>query len=359
MISLQYVILAGSLLYFSSVLPISPVHVVMIICAPIFLVYILLKKKKALPKKALCVFPLAVASLPQLLLSSPSLVINWYVSVLFFALSAYCAWSISRISLKPIDVFVVFAASIGLLDGVYRLLNPDLTLPIHRLAELGIQFQIYKTNSFMFLDSNFVGLLLVFSFSVFLWRRRICPTNSKLFSVALFSIFCLSIFLSFSRAAYMSGIFAIFLYCLSGMKRSVVLALLLTLLPIFFLLVYRLFIEDISFLSKIYILDKTQDLLFKSNISEVLFGVGIGNAVNVMGIGAHNILSIAIIELGLIVALIYGLTLSYFLLKIRHGYLLILPFLLCSMSVSSTAIAYLFAVFGFVLIFETKTMRLS
>ncbi|EFN8692863.1 hypothetical protein EBA27_25300, partial [Escherichia coli] len=54
-----------------------------------------------------------------------------------------------------LNVFL-FYSLVFILDGFWRIKHPYLE-HVDKLEELGIGFQIYKVNSFMYSDSNFVG----------------------------------------------------------------------------------------------------------------------------------------------------------------------------------------------------------
>ncbi|BEG34537.1 hypothetical protein VET10_17770 [Escherichia coli] len=81
----------------------------------------------------------------------------------------------------------------------------------------------------------------------------------------------------------------------------------------------------------------------------ILLGVGLGNAVDVIGMGAHNLFLTFLIETGMI-----GLFLFLVLLCIMCIYLkedaivIVLPFLIASMSLGTTAIPYFLPLLGYV-----------
>ncbi|MDM6722506.1 O48 family O-antigen polymerase, partial [Escherichia coli] len=70
----------------------------------------------------------------------------------------YKGRSITKRNLLNVFLFYSF---VFILDGFWRIQHPYLA-NVDKLEELGIGFQIYKVNSLMYADSNFVGLEAVF-----------------------------------------------------------------------------------------------------------------------------------------------------------------------------------------------------
>ncbi|GAA3535759.1 hypothetical protein GCM10022394_14230 [Zobellella aerophila] len=108
--------------------------------------------------------------------------------------------------------------------------------------------------------------------------------------------------------------------------------------------VSELLSNDVSFSSKFHIIELTFDYIERSSWFEFFFGVGLGNAVNAIGIGSHNILITFLIETG-VVGFVFFVSINVFLMfKLKSDFLIIaLPFMISSLSLGSTAIPYYFS----------------
>ncbi|MGY4806851.1 hypothetical protein ACVNRM_14825 [Bacillus paranthracis] len=113
--------------------------------------------------------------------------------------------------------------------------------------------------------------------------------------------------------------------------------------------------SDISFLSKIEIVDRAFEFLSDTTMSNVLLGIGFGNSFEYLRIGAHNFIITYLLESGLI-----GFILLFVLwwkilrkTKFKAG-IVMLPFLFAGMSLAGHAITYLYCIFAIIYILEKK-----
>ncbi|PUU98182.1 O-antigen ligase domain-containing protein [Acinetobacter baumannii] len=235
------------------------------------------------------------------------MVFNAILSILIFPIYLYYCKQDKNI--QSFNYFLSLSCIYFFIEMVYRV-----SFPVYR-AEYGVEeewFYPYKINSFIFQDSNFVALHLfcLLYISIVL----------KLNKYALF--FLVLIFLTFSRSAMLGGVLA-YLYFLSVNTRYASL-----IKPIFYLSTFSIFlylilhidmITDGSFLSKIYIIDEA--LTYMSNnfsLFQYMFGNGLAQTYDALGIGAHNIAVVLVFETGIIGTVIYLLYFfSFFLFKIE------------------------------------------
>ncbi|EFN6891786.1 O48 family O-antigen polymerase, partial [Escherichia coli] len=129
----------------------------------------------------------------------------------------YKGRSITKRNLLNVFLFYSF---VFILDGFWRIQHPYLA-NVDKLEELGIGFQIYKVNSLMYADSNFVGLEAVFILSCFLYFFRDIKIVGLL-RVRYFLVFCalfVGVVLTFSRAAIIAMILLFVLSVLMKNKR--------------------------------------------------------------------------------------------------------------------------------------------
>ncbi|MBY8300782.1 hypothetical protein KW538_18020 [Vibrio fluvialis] len=255
----------------------------------------------------------------------------------------------------PSDFFKKYSIgyfSLFILDGVWRYYHPnvDIDIDIDKLNELGIGFQVYKFNSFMYLDSNFVGIQAVFTLSIYLWSCRFF--NKRASGLILF-LGVIAIGLTFSRSALFSLFICFFVYFSYGNIKRLLFCFILSifLFVLIFSRIESILSSDISFLSKFEIIRLAYDYILKFDFISVLLGVGPGNAVNVLGIGAHNLIVSIVVETGIIGLVLFSLYMSYYILRLRwYSLLLIFPFLVSSMSLSTLAMPYFFTMLTVILL---------
>jgi hypothetical protein len=111
--------------------------------------------------------------------------------------------------------------------------------------------------------------------------------------------------------------------------------------------------SDSSFQSKFHILNLFLDFIKTSNIIDFLFGIGFGNTVSYLGIGAHNFIVAHFVESGLIgfLLLVTFYTSIIFISK-NKILIVLLPFLLTGMSLAGHAIPYLYTIFVLIILLE-------
>lgn len=264
--------------------------------------------------------------------------------------------------LKIAKRFINASIVLLIIEAIYRITNPSQDY----LATLVLQgkeidffeglFYAYKMNSFMFMDSNFVGLVIIVVYFLAFYLRKIFKEIYR-YQLIVLSILAL---LTFSRAAIFSMIlfWLIFRYMSSEQKSAIyyIRLVVVLLLAIFFIFIFLSYYQnDGSLISKFYILE--QALLFEENatIWQMLFGIGFGNAVYFLNIGAHNFILTFLVESG-IVGLVFLLLFWIHLLKNTNfavGYIM-LPFLTCGLSLTSHAVPYLYVAYAIIFILSNK-----
>jgi hypothetical protein len=241
-------------------------------------------------------------------------------------------------------LFVLCTFAVTTVEGAWRLTHPDLSFledaSQHRDDVEDIAFYAYKFNSLMYIDSNFVGLQLavLFAFLMALTRKGVHVPRTWYVYTFLLTIGTLS------RAS----IFAcLFLVGIEGYRR-------LAKGPAFKFVVafamgcaavgaFYLVQNDESFATKFDILRRFVHYVGSANLSDLLFGVGVGHAVHMLGIGAHNLVVTYVVEIGLVltvVVLIYWLRFAVAVPVV--GYL-VAAWLVNGFSLTTFAIPYMYA----------------
>jgi hypothetical protein len=334
--------LFSSGLYLTKLAPLSPIHVAF--CILCLIVYFKFASKNSYVIGTVSFVPL-LANIYFLLLfiTSPASAVLNIIVTFTSPLLVYVFFYGKRISNSKMNNFLLFYALLFLFDGIWRLLNPaELELEkLAKLNELAIGFQIYKLNTFMYMDSNFVGLQACSVFSFMCWLSYSGIKQSKL----IFLTLSIAILLTFSRSAIIVCIFSVFMMLLFQSKIPKII------LNFFFIifsssvvvLVFIIFSNDVSFMSKFHIFSVTQEYLIRENWLNLFLGVGIGNAKEYLGIGAHNLLVTFLVETGIIGLIVFLAINLYWYSILKKGWLVVVfPFLLASMSLGTTAIPYLF-----------------
>lgn len=329
-------------LYLTKITSISPIYISFILLF-IFNIYSLLKSKLII-KTNIGGLLLSLGFLLSLFLimnTQLSNYINILISIASFNITYHLFYN-KKISKKKLTFIFLFYTFLFFVDAMWRLSHPDLE-HLQKYQELGIVFQIYKSNSIMYIDSNFVGLECLFFISMFLYFIFMKQKKHNLHTYLLLFFMVVTLFLTFSRASIIA--FLILLFFIFYKKNKRISISILFLVAIFStIIINNDSFNDISFNSKFKILDLSISHIMNSDIITVLLGVGVGNAENYMSIGTHNLLLTYLIETGLVGFCIFLLFLLFLINKLKLDFIYtILPFLIASMSLGSTAIPYFFS----------------
>lgn len=329
--------------YLAGVTVASPIYIVFVISMFFLFVLVLSSKVIIVEKHIFLAFLFSFLLFNQFLLTdfnfAVGVLITFLYPFIFFIYLQNC--KLKGLS-NTLDFSIYLTGGLIVVDGVWRVFHPDLTMDTSKLEEKGILFQIFKTNSLMFIDSNFVGVLSVCLISLYLWS--LLALKRKL-SITLISILLLGLILTWSRAAFVGAIISIVLFYFyrNYLFKIFISAIIIISFPFLLTVIVDKFQSDISFASKFLILDKSYQYLQLANWWDLIFGVGAGQGETAIGMGTHNLFSTVIIELGLIGFLVYFLLMFLLVIKVKcFRLLLILPFLVISLSATSLSIPYFY-----------------
>lgn len=331
--------------YLTQVTVVSPVYVAYIITFIYSLLIFSFKKNKHFPLSIFIVFVFCLFSFVLSIYSPLSLSINYFISIssVFIVVVLFRARTIKLYHF--LCMLGMYSLLLGL-DGVWRVFNPDIT-NIDKLEEIGVGFQIYKVNSFMYADSNFVGIQCVMFFSVllFIFNNVDMSRNELLFSKVVFLLLMISTFLTFSRSAYLGIVLALLMNFICNRKRAVYIFYACSPIVIFLggVVVNDYFSNDISFSSKFHILQLAGVYLSNTDLLTLFLGVGLGNAEMEIGMGAHNIIISLLIETGILGLFFFIISNVIFWVKLgRYFFVICFPFVFSSLSLGTTAIPYFY-----------------
>ncbi len=307
----------------------------------------------------LCVI-LSLMSLFLALNSPFNMVVNVFITLFSIVIVSqhFRYRSINFSSLVYFFLFYLFFFSI---EAGYRISNPIYDNVI-RLSELGVGYIIYKINSIMYIDSNFVGLQILSYFCSLLFILRYESKSIKKSRIIklLLMLYFILILLTFSRAAIVGALFSIIVFYSQISKRIRLVSFLI--IPLFsfwgYLEISEAFANDVSFNSKFHLFDSFFIYLYHADIYQILLGVGLGNAIDVIGMGAHNLMLTLIIETGLIGFTCFMSVLIFLCFKLRMDSIyIVLPFLIVSMSLSGTAIPYIMTLFYLLVLIKSEKFK--
>ncbi len=184
------------------------------------------------------------------------------------------------------------------LDSLYRVTHP--TLPneemIDTMMDSSKWFYLYKFNSFMFSDSNTTALIaVILLFGIFSLHNF----GIKKFQLEI--LFLILILLScFSRSAVISAVITYCFYAFKTPLRRVLLICSTSAVVILFMINIILnYFEDGSFQSKFLILELIAAKFNELSLYDVLFGLGIGNSEEFLGLFPHVFLLTWFLETGI------------------------------------------------------------
>lgn len=295
----------------------------------------------------------------QLLFKDPDLptFINVIFSIFIFIVINAISYTASFESLiKASKYLVYFSIPLLIIEAGYRLTHPQ-TVISDTLVDRGaddLVFYAYKFNSIMYQDSNFVAMFILTIFFFWVYLNNYLEKKSYIISFILISLLLSTI----SRAVILTlPLFLIFYkYRRYFYKYRMILIFLgLPLLPIAYYRLSKLSAIDGSFSSKFYILEKTVHYFASTTWTNRLFGVGFGNSLKAIGIGAHNFFITNLVEGGLIGLILVIIFWSYLVLKSKYKVgVVMFPFLFAGLSFASLAIPYLYVIFALILELERR-----
>jgi len=282
--------------------------------------------------------------------------INVVFSLLYFVIVLNVCKRVSTSAIvRSSYSFVIFSIVLLSIEAFWRISHPvfiiEGTGQDYRELE-GMMFYAFKYSSIMFEDSNYVGTygLITFFYYYFLLKKSLVKNWVPL----LLLVFL--IFLTLSRSAIVSIPLSIF--CISILKGEIRFKykiLLFTLGGFFVSAFVSVIALDQSFLSKFKIFNLTFAYLSSAGVKDILFGVGFGNTVKLIGIGAHNLFITHFIESG-IIGLLFFLYVNLVFVKVtnRLSLYVTIPLFISGMSLTGHAISYYYSCLALIYILRTN-----
>lgn len=272
--------------------------------------------------------------------------INVLFSLIYFLVTSI---SISYLSVEDIKKY--FRLSVNLIipllciESVFRWTHPTGN-------DIGdLEYYRYKYSSIMYEDSNYVGIFIVTMFFLCTYMRRFHNVNLRKQQVILFMLAILTL----SKAS--AVIIIIFTIIFDFSANKFVKLGLISLVAIFGLPVFlQQVLADNSLAMRFGILDRAMLWWENTSFAEKVFGVGFGNAVSAIGMGSHNIIVSYFVESGVIGLIIFTvLLISMFYQAGKNSAIIIFPFMLNALSLSSHAIPYFYCYIAIIIFLKRVT----
>jgi len=230
----------------------------------------------------------------------------------FFLLVTYDLFQYVPVNtlIKIANNFINLSIAVIFIETIVRIRNFNLSQIFFSL--FSYEFYSYKTDSFMFGDSNSVAFIIITMILLLYYFSKLVNVKYKFrLSVLLFLLF-----FTFSRAAYL-GLIIVFiinlvrklffrkskqLLSLFDFLVFAILVIFLT-VPFAFSNVFNKFFplaDDASFQTKLWIAEMATNYFCDANIFTKLFGIGLGNSTEYIGRWAHNFVITYLLETGII-----------------------------------------------------------
>lgn len=349
--------------FYITKLALSPVYVFTLLGILLSTIQILKTLKLKFSKEIFLAFFLFIYFLIfQQFFSTPNIsaYVNFTFSIVVFIFS-YLVLSENNINkiISIAEMLVFFSLPLLIYEAYYRITNPVFFVDFAEKGRDDLFFYYFKVNSIMYQDSNFVGLFILSLYFFLLYIKQYTFKNYYL----CFSLLIILILATISRASILSLVLFSFLYIIRKniyKNKKTIFIFIITLVFLLFpiLLEYRT-IDD-SFSTKFGIFNRTFEYISNANFANLLFGVGFGNTVDVLDIGAHNFFVTYLVESGVIGLIFIIIFWSYILFKTRFkAGIVMFPFLLNGMSLASGAIPYLYAMFAVILVLESRRNQIA
>lgn len=255
------------------------------------------------------------------------------------------SYMIMRNNLKNKSDYLNFIRGLVNIVNVYFIL--ELIIRLINYDNMEHSFYVFKNSAF-YLDSNFVGLILVsyYIFLVFLKNKKILNIKYSIYLVVFL------IAMTFSRSAWLVIIYLLVFFKVDNKGNIKALKFYTPIISLIFAFfsVYASYIINPDFIMSIDPSLNTKFLFLERAIDHVsqyeyanIFGLGLASSSIIYGRYFHNILAIFVFEMGIafvIIFLLYLVTLA----KLDKNYIpvLIISNLMMGMSLFSTNISYLF-----------------
>lgn len=272
-----------------------------------------------------------------------------FFSFLCFFIGALIS-SVQKKNLNKILIFLRFVTTLILLcEFIYRFSNSTSKHSYFYIYD-------YKSNSFMFPDTNAVGVCIEFYICFLLYIKE---NKIQKISIIEILILVLLLILTFSRAA-LFGVAILILYYYIFRRFPLIVKFFSIVIVLFFAIyVYQMLLKDGSFVTKIDLFIQTMEYTKEIDFFHFFLGNGIDSSVNFLTRYGHNYLTLFLIELGLNGLILYFSFFAFLVYKTRSALFVVLPYLVTGLSYMPFVIPFFYLYLSFIYNFEIKKRYLE
>lgn len=349
--------------YYITKLPLSPIYFFILIGSYLSALIIFSSQSIRFDKIMILVSLFLIYLLTsQLIFGVPnvSAFLNFIFSlIVFLVVSIILNKTSSKTIINLSEKLIYFSLPLLMYEAYYRISNPVFFVDFAEKGREDLAFYYFKINSIMYQDSNFVAIFILSLFFFLLYIKQL--TDKRYYKSFIFMF--ILIVATLSRASIISLIFFLILYRFRSffyMYKKIVFFLSIGLIAILTPILLANRTLDDSFSTKFGIFERTFEYWTTTTIVNQFFGVGFGNAYEVLEIGAHNFFVTYLVESGLLgLAFVLIIWMSV-LIKTRYkAGIVMFPFLLNGMSMASGAIPYLYVIFAVILTLESRREKIE
>jgi hypothetical protein len=267
------------------------------------------------------------------------------LAICFYMVTIAYGHNLTRAQRKTlIDKFYIFSLILLTIEATWRMTHPDLS----QLQPGLLSIYQYKMRGLMYADSNVVGFHLLMMFSFLYYEEKVHGVKREYSKIVIVIL----LFFSFSRAAWIAAFIGWLYVRFLGDKKMLFYLINALVLAAVLTLIYDVYLkpkiqEDLSFQSKLDIVQVVLRYFERADPSELVFGIGFSNSLNTLGIYAHNFFMVYLIESGGIgLFLILLLFFQFIATTNKKALFLLIPFLISSSSNTVTFIPYFYVMMG-------------
>lgn len=332
-------------------LPVPPTLILFIIGSIILLVSTKIRILKIVDLPLICV---AYFLISQILIQAPfSRYMGVILAILYFVVTISFGFNLSNNERRTlIDQLFMYSIIMLLIECIWRYTHPSTDFShFEGTGDVRWIYQ-YKMEGLMYSDSNVVGFHVMVLFFFLLYDQEVNGVKRNKTKILLLVL----LFLSISRAAWIgTAIGWIYVKFLRRKKLDFYIANLIF-FSLFSIVIYIFLLQeriqsDLSFQSKLEIIDIVINYFSHATLPELTFGIGFSNTLERLGIYAHNFFMVFLIEsgwIGLILMILFFLQLV--IITKRKALFILIPFCISTLSNTVTFMPYFYVIMGLIYI---------
>lgn len=253
-----------------------------------------------------------------------------------------------------ISKFITYSTLLLIVECIWRITHPETEYAVFEENGDPRWIYQYKFGGLMYVDSNAVAIhIIIILFFIYYMEIEHGErwTKSKIILIIL-------LILTFSRAGWVGALLGwIYVRFLRKQKLEFYLVNFIF-FSIVLTLFYKLYLQqkiesDLSFQSKLDIIQVVYKYISNASLNEIIFGIGFSNSSERLGIYAHNFFMVFFIESGIIgLFIIILLFIQLTVATNKRALFIIVPFLITTLSSTITFMPFLYVSLALIFILK-------